>query len=78
MTPEQYLDQLGELMAAGRDRDALAFAKEMKASLDRRLSLEQIDFVGGLLEGAAMAVAMEDAEAPTEESSGAPRTARSA
>jgi hypothetical protein len=77
MEPEQYIDRLGEMIASGRDREALAYAKEVRPSVAPRLTPEQIELAGGLLEGAAMLVAMEDAEMLGEVESSAAGAARS-
>jgi hypothetical protein len=60
-TPEQYLEQLGRLVAAGLDRETLEFAQSFEPHVNPELTPEQIDFVGGILEGSAMAVKMEEA-----------------
>lgn len=63
MTPDEYLDGLGQLVAEGRDRDALDFAAQFQSTVQPPLTFDQLDRVGGTLEGSAMAVAMLDAKA---------------
>jgi hypothetical protein len=62
MTPEQHLEHLRLLMAERREPEALDFAARAEPTVRPPLSLEQIDYVGGLLEAASMTVTMaEDA-----------------
>jgi hypothetical protein len=62
MTPEQYLEHLRQLMAEPREPGALVFAVRVELTVRPPLSLEQMDYVGGLLEAASMTVTMaEDA-----------------
>lgn len=63
MTPHQYIKQLGALVAAGKDREALAFARAAGPTVRPPLDADQFSSMGGLLESAAMAVSMEVAAA---------------
>ena len=58
MTPDEYIRQLGQLLAELKDREALDFAAEYEPTVQPPLTIEQIDLVAGALQGAAMAVAM--------------------
>lgn len=63
MTPAQYVDYLAHLMAERREAEALDLARSMHPVVQSRLSLEQLDFVGSLLEAAAMTVKIDELEA---------------
>jgi hypothetical protein len=62
MTPEHYVKQVTHLLEAGEDQAALDFAAQMEPTVQPRLSAEQVDLVGGLLEGAILAVQLAQAE----------------
>jgi hypothetical protein len=62
MTPEQYLAHLRHLMAERREAEALDFAARADRTIRPPLNLEEMDYVGGLLEAASMTVTVaEDA-----------------
>ncbi len=61
MTPQQYRKRLAELIGCGRDQEALEFADRFGSSVDPPLSADDFDAVGGMLEGASMAVDMQEA-----------------
>jgi hypothetical protein len=63
MTPEDYLERLGQLIDAGRDQESLDFAARYQPTVRPPLNAEQLDYVGGMLEMSAMAVAMIEAQA---------------
>ncbi len=58
MTRDEYLERLGQLITEGRDQDSLDFAARCQPTLQPPLTAEQLDRVGGALEGSAMAVSM--------------------
>lgn len=63
MTPEEYIERLEHLVTEVRDQDALDFATGFQPAVQASLTVEQLDYIGGMLEGSAMAVAMLKAEA---------------
>lgn len=63
MSPDEYLAHLERLVSEVRDQDALDFATRFQPTVQPPLSFKQLDYVGGMLEGAAMAVAMLEATA---------------
>ena len=60
MTPRDYIRHLEHLVAAGDDRGSLAFSSQHHPSVARQLSDEELQHVGGLLEGASMALDLTD------------------
>ena len=62
MTPDEYIGQLGDLVAAGRDQEALDLAARRESEVSPPLSAEQIDRVGGLLESAITALQLREWE----------------
>ncbi len=56
MTPDEYVDRLGALVAAGRDEEALELAARFDPGMRPHLSPQQIDIVSGMMESAEMAV----------------------
>ena len=56
MTPAEYITQLGDLVGAGRDEEALAFAQQHGPTVTPRLSPAEFFHVSSLMEGAQMAV----------------------
>jgi hypothetical protein len=64
--PEQYVAQLAKLIASGRDREALEYSLRYRSMVSPGLSPEQFDRVSGMMEGAAMSVALSDAAAGVE------------
>jgi hypothetical protein len=61
MTPEQYIDRIGELVASRRDREALDLSVRVGPGVHSRLTDEEYDLVSGMLESAAMVLGMQDA-----------------
>ena len=61
MRPEQYIERLEELIAAGQDEAALDFSIRARADLRPELNADQFDHVAALMEGAIMTVKMSDA-----------------
>ena len=60
MTPEKYVERIGQLVGSGRDQEALDFSAQFEALVRSELSPEQRDAVGGMLEGAIMAVKLRE------------------
>jgi hypothetical protein len=54
MTPEEFIDEIGRLVASRRDQDALDLAARVGPSVKPALTFDQLDQVSGLLEGAAL------------------------
>jgi hypothetical protein len=63
MTPKAYIEQLGQLVAAGKDREALALAEQHSTAMSPQLSREDLVYNMGLMEMAQFAVDLQDAEA---------------
>jgi hypothetical protein len=63
MTPDQFIDALNQLIAQGRDQESLDFARTHGDAVQPPLSPEQIDHIGGMLEGSVMLVKMREFEA---------------
>ena len=61
MTPEQYVDRIGMLVASRRDRGALDLSIRVGPSVHSRLTDEEYGLVSGMLESASMALGMQDA-----------------
>ena len=61
MTPQQFIDQLTDLIVAGRDQEALNLSEQMWPRLAPQLSSQQIDLISGLMEGAETAVSAREA-----------------
>lgn len=62
MTPQEWIDQVGQLIADGRDEEALEVARRGAESMLPRLSPEELVHVAGMLETAQMAVELATAE----------------
>ena len=56
MTPREYIRQIERLVASGDDRGALAFSARHHQAVAPHLTDSELLHIGGLLEGAAMAV----------------------
>lgn len=63
MTPEQLLAQVAALVAAGREQEALGFARATGPGVRPALTADQFARLGGMLEGAAMTLDLAEAEA---------------
>ncbi len=63
MTPEEYVRMIGQLVAAGRDHEALDFYAEHEAAVRTSLTADQRDQVAWMLEGASMSIEMRAWEA---------------
>lgn len=63
MTPDEYIDELGALVAGGSDQEALEFARTAGPGVRPPLTGEQFSHVWGMLEGAAMSVNLTEAAA---------------
>ena len=61
MTPREYIRQIERLVASGDDRGALTFSARHHRMIEQHLTDTELLRVGGLLEGAAMAVDIADA-----------------
>jgi hypothetical protein len=59
MTADEYVRQIGDLVAARRDQEALAFAAQVEPTLDPPLTAEQIVQVADTLHCAAMMVSLD-------------------
>ena len=62
MTPDGYIRQLEALVGRVLDQEALDFAARFEPKVRPPLTPEQHDYVGGLLEGPSMFVAMIEAQ----------------
>jgi len=62
MTADEYVNRVGELVAAGRGPEALDLAVRVEPTLSPPLSAQESNEVGGLLECAAMATEMSDSD----------------
>jgi hypothetical protein len=72
MTPQEYVAQIEQLVAAARDREALELAARVGPSMRDALSAEQFHKLGWILESAVMAVDLEDWEAQQHTAQSAP------
>lgn len=63
MTPEQFVESIERLIAEGKDRDSLDFAKRFGLEVRPTLTAEQLDHVGGMLEGSIMLIQAREAGA---------------
>jgi hypothetical protein len=72
MPPDEYLDRLGALIAAGRDEEALELADRLDLAMRPRLSPEQLDVVSGMTESAELAVRFARAVAERREGQAGP------
>jgi hypothetical protein len=77
MTPREYIRQIERLVASGDDRGALAFSAQLHERMARELTATELQHVGGLLEGASMALDLADADV-SQGTNGAAAPARSA
>jgi hypothetical protein len=62
MTPREYIRQIERLVASGDDRGALAFSAQHHQTVVPSLTDAELLHVGGLLEGASMALDLADGE----------------
>lgn len=62
MTPAEYVDRLGQLIAAGKDWEALDLASQVGGELLPKLTREELMHVLGMMESAQLAVDLLDAE----------------
>jgi hypothetical protein len=60
MTPDEYLDQIRDLVAHSQHAEALAFADDKAAAVSPPLSAFQVIGLGDTLHLAAMAVGIEE------------------
>ena len=56
MTTDDFVSRVGELVAGSRSQEALDFAAQVGPTLGDILTIEQLDFIGGMLEMAIMRV----------------------
>ncbi len=61
MTPQEYMERIDALLAAGDDAGVLSPAARFGSEVHPQLRVEELDRVAGTLEGAAMAVSLEAA-----------------
>ena len=61
MTPQVYIEQLGDLLEAGRHQDALDLAERVGHSMLRQLTAEEYDRIGGMLHIAQMTIDLQQA-----------------
>ena len=64
VTPGEYIRQIERLVASGDDRGALAFSARYHHALAPKMTDTELLHVGGLLEGAAMAVDLASGDVP--------------
>jgi len=60
MTAKELIDELTALVVAHRDREALDLAERMLPKVAQHLNPEQIVQIGDLMEGAQMAVDLDE------------------
>ena len=61
MTPEQYLERIRELLAAGRDEAILDLAQQFGPEVHPKPSDAELDLLRGTLKGAVMSVKLSQA-----------------
>jgi hypothetical protein len=72
LTPQEFIGLLRRSVRAGENRQALALADRFSRDLLPRLSPDELDRVGGMIEIAEMAVDLEDWEESQGRVEGAP------
>jgi hypothetical protein len=60
MTAKEFIDEVTALVVAHRDREALDLAERMLPAVGQHLSPEQVVQIGDLMEGAQMAVDLDE------------------
>jgi hypothetical protein len=60
MTPEEFVERVGALVVAHRDRDALELVSRLLPTMAPAMTAEQITRVADMMHGAEMAVDLED------------------
>jgi len=62
-TKQDFLERIGTLVRAGRDREALAYTEQFSREFLPQLTTEELNRLGGTMEGAQMIVDLEDWQA---------------
>jgi hypothetical protein len=68
MKPRDFMDQIANLIADGRDEDALALAEQWGSRVAPKLSREEFFRLLGMMEGAQLVVDLAQAERANQQS----------